>query len=133
MPCILCACNKLASYTLVVRTLSFNIVYVYTFIARHLWVMGIYAQVISYAEGVRLSSRLGRAISDVSGRDRVCIYYNMFMRVCASVWIEDACMYIIIYIYLHKDYGRLRVGIDYRRPRTLVGGHFFCPVASLIY
>lgn len=64
--------------------------------------MGIYAQVISYAEGVRLSSRLGRAISDVSGRDRVCIYYNMFMRVCASVWIEDACICILLYILAQR-------------------------------
>jgi len=76
--------------------------------------MGIYAQVISYAEGVRLSSRLGRAIGDVSGCDRVCIYYNMFMRVCASVWIKDACMYIIIYTYAQRLEDYLRVGIDYR-------------------
>lgn len=84
--------------------------YIYVYCAAPMgYIMGICAQVISYAEGVRLSSRLGRAIGDVSGRDRVCIYYNTFMRVCASVcWIKDACMYIIIYTYAQRleDYTR---------------------------
>jgi hypothetical protein len=70
----MCVCNKLASYTFVARTSSY--------IA---FVLGIrllhgtygYAQVISYSEGVRLSSRLGSAISDVWSW-RVCMYY-MFM------------------------------------------------------
>jgi len=67
-----------------------------------------YAQVISYAEFVRLSSRLGRAISDVSGLDRVCIMYNMSMRVCVRVFGLRMCMYIIIYRYLHKDWKTTR-------------------------